>query len=72
MTIHNSNFQTHFTDVKGKMRRRHKQTSRKRGFHGEIMVSTNELERANDFLINIAQTSMTDKDQITTLMWKLA
>ena len=46
-----------------KMWRRNKQT----GFHESNAVLTEKMERANDALINMAQTAMTDKDKITTL-----
>ena len=54
-------FQTHFTDVQQNMRRMQKQTAKQTGLHGAKTVLTDELERANDALINMAQTAMTEK-----------
>ena len=44
------------------MRRRHKHTVKQMGFHGRNMVLMDELDRAKNALINMAQTAMVDKD----------
>ena len=67
-----ADFQTHFTDVKWKMRRRFNQNSKKTGFLEANMMLMNKLDRANDILINMAQTAMTDKEKITMITWTLA
>ena len=66
-----SNFQMKFTDAQRKMRRRHNHTYKQTGLHRTNTVLTDELERANNSLINMAQTAMMDKEHITTLTRKL-
>ena len=62
----------HFTDTQQKMQRRKKQTANQTVFHRENVVLTEELEMANDSLINMVQTAITYKKEITTLTRTLA
>lgn len=62
-----TNLQTHFTKAQTRYQKRQKATTKQMGFHSANAVVTEELERANEVLVNMATASARDKEEMTQL-----
>ena len=60
-------FQKHFVDVQLRTKRRQKHTLKQTRYHGAKYMLTDELEQANDVLVNMKQILPVDRYQITII-----
>jgi hypothetical protein len=61
------NFKTHFTTAQRKLKRRQKTTAKQGGFHGVNAIVAEQLEQANDALVNLVSAAAADRDQMVLL-----
>jgi hypothetical protein len=61
------NFKTHFTTAQRKLKRRQKTTARQGGFHDVNAIVVEQLEQADDALVNLVSAAAADRDQLVIL-----
>jgi chromosome segregation ATPase len=61
------NFQAHFLEAQRKLKRRQRTTTTQGGFHGVNTIVNEQIEHANDALVNLMTNAATDRDEIRQL-----
>jgi hypothetical protein len=61
------NFQAHFLEAQRKLKRRQRTTTKQGGFHGVNAIVNEQMENANDALVNLMTNAASDRDEIRLL-----
>jgi uncharacterized coiled-coil protein SlyX len=61
------NFKTHFATAQRKLKHRQKTSTKQGGFHGANALVTDQLDQANDALVNLATAAASDRDHMLLL-----